>query len=319
MDTKQTNKDNMFDATYLVLQTNLSIWTANAVMTTAVGKLNTYITGISSTATAQGVVTTGVTDNKDSVKETLITNIMLNANAGLAYASTAGNLVLKAKCKLNESELAKSKEAVLVTIAQNVHDALLPVAAALAGYGASATTLGTLQTSTTSFSGLVGTPRSARTSSISATGTLAEQFTDTMEFLEDTMDPLMAQYKVSNAAFYNSYIAARVIVDSGHRTTVILKGFVYNSTSHALAHAKVTIVGNKHHKKITEADGHYKFTHLTAGTYTIQVEATGFVTQTKAVTVASPQTVETDFTMVAVGGTTGGGTTTGGTPPAPTA
>ncbi|MHB8260515.1 MAG: carboxypeptidase regulatory-like domain-containing protein [Bacteroidia bacterium] len=298
MNATQTNKEHMYDATYEVLESNNAIWAGNPTMVTAVGKLNNYITGISGTATTQGVVTTGVTDNKELVREALIASIFANASAGLAYASSANNAVLKAKCKMTESSLIRAKEADLVTIGNNVHIALLPYAANLVGFGGSAATLGTLSTNTNSFGGLVSSPRSARTTPISATGTLAQQFRATTEFLVDEMDPMMEQYRTSNPDFYNAYHVARVILNIGHRTTVILMGFIYNQLHQALEHAMVTIVGNKHHKKITGVDGHYKFARLHAGTYTIQVVATGFVTQTFTITVTNPQTIHTDFTMV---------------------
>jgi hypothetical protein len=80
----------------------------------------------------------------------------------------------------------------------------------------------------------------------------------------------------------------------------------------------VELTGDAKHHKTTDATGHYKFTRLHPGTYTITVSRTGYATQTKTIVVKENGTVDTDFTLVAATGSTptGGGTTTGTTPPA---
>src|ERR1035437_73718 len=103
MNTRQTNNEHMYDAAYEVLENNNAIWAGNPTMVTAVGKLGNYITSISATATTQGTITTGVTDNKELARAALVASIFANASAGLAYASSANNAVLKAKCKVTES------------------------------------------------------------------------------------------------------------------------------------------------------------------------------------------------------------------------
>ena len=65
-----------------------------------------------------------------------------------------------------------------------------------------------------------------------------------------------------------------------------------------LAIVDLLSTGGKKRHKLTKEDGSTKVSRLSPDTFTITVKLTGFVTQTKTVTVATPQLIVLDFVMV---------------------
>ncbi len=95
---------------------------------------------------------------------------------------------------------------------------------------------------------------------------------------------------------------------------VSVEGVVSDVHGNPLLKAKVIVVETKDRKKITKANGKYKFLRLHLNTsYTVEVSISGYVTQTFSVNENAAKTITHNFMMVAVGGTTTGGTTTGTT------
>jgi hypothetical protein len=206
-----------------------------------------------------------------------------------------------------KTEITHASDTDADDISQNIHDNLLPFVANTTAYGATTASLTNLQNLINAYSALIGKPALQKSIVSNATITLAQHFSAANALLKNSLDTLMAQYQTSNAVFYNQYNAVRVINDIGHRHSVIITGFIYDNHSHALTNASITLSGAAAHHKITNATGQYKFTRLHPGSFVITVSASGFVTQTKSITVAANGTEHIDFTMAAVagGGTTG--------------
>ena len=313
MKQEQNNNLSMMQSTMLILTNFSSAWSANAAITAAVIQYQTHLTAIMNADQLQKTSTIGTTQTKEAAKESLIANTLSIASAGIAYAAATNNLALKASCKIVASDLEKAKDNDLTGLCQNVHDAVNTYIASMASYGATVASLAAMQTSITNFSGMVGKPRAVQTISIDATVDIDQHLRAAKTLLEEQLDTLLVQFQSSSPHFHNQYRAARIIVDYGHRKTVILKGYIYDIHNHVLKGALVTMTGTATHKKFSKLDGSYKFSRLHTGTYTFTVSINGFVTQTKTVTVSQNGTVQTDFVMVAVAG---GGTNTNTAAPA---
>lgn len=322
MNNRQINHLNMYDAVEQVLNTTAfaAIWNLNPVMVTAVGTFTGHLSAINANDTVQKTSSAGTTQTKDAAQKAMAKAAVKACNAGRAYATIAGNTVLFDQMSHTVSEITNAPDTDADDICQNIHDNLNPYIALMGtGYGATATTQTALQNLINTYSGMIGKTAVQKAIVADATLTLEQHFTAEDAVLKNSLDTLMEQYELTNASFYNQYHSARVIHDIGHRKTVILEGFIYNAAGHAISGALVELTGDATHHKTTDATGGYKFTRLHIGTYTIKVSAAGYVTQSKTIVVKENGTVDTDFTMVAVGGTTGGGTTTGGTTPPETA
>jgi len=312
MDKNQSNAFNMFKAILVVLNSFPTVWNSNATINAVVIAFQNLVNGLVSSEQNQRSGTMGVTLTKLQTKDALISVALAVADAGYAYAVSVSNLTLKQSCTLTRTMLIQAKDVDVIALCQNVHDAVNPVVASLATYGATATTLTSLQNAINAFSGASGQPANARAVVKVATGSIATQVAAGKKMLSEQLDSLMTQFKTSQPVFYEQYFAAREISDIGHRKTVSLKGIIYTVGNVPIMNAEIKLSGVAIRKKVTGADGVYKMARLHVGTYTLTVSVTGFVTQTKTITVTQNGTVTTNFVMVAVGGTTGGGTTTGG-------
>ncbi len=314
MDKNQSNAFNMFKAILVVLNSFPTVWNSNATINAVVIAFQNLVNGLVSSEQNQRTGTVGVTLSKGQTLDALINIALAVADAGYAYAVSVSNMTLKQSCTLGRSTLARAKDVDVIALCQNVHDAVNPFAASLTTYGATSATIINLQNAINAFSSITGQPANARAAVRVATESIATQVTAGKKMLSEQLDPLMTQFKTSQPVFYEQYFAAREISNIGHRKTVILKGIIYTGSNVPIMNADVKLSGIATRKKITGADGVYKMTRLHVGTYTLTVSVTGFITQTKTLTVTQNGTVTTNFVLVASTG--GGGTTTGTTPPA---
>ncbi len=319
MNKKQTQKVNMIDSTVALLNipANKAIWTGNATFTATMNSILTNMGVLNNADSTRMAGPQPFTETKAQAKEALIAATLLHAAAGRGYATSVGNTGMKTICTITESSLVSSKDADLGNMCRNVYTAVQPNIAAMGDWACNATTLAAFNGDINTFNALVGTPQAQISSQHAAAGSIDAQVEIIEGILENTLDTLMMQYKAPHAALYNGYMSARVTHSTGVHHSTTFKGFIYNAAGVALPHMEIVLMlsGNKLRKHYTDASGHFRFTQLHLGDFTITVSGAGFVTQTKTFNITTLQSIEADFTMVATGGTTGGGTTTGGTTP----
>ncbi len=297
----QINQLNMMDAVNQVLTSFNSSWNTNAAINGMVVTFRSHLTALNANDTLQKTLSTGVTQTKENAKAAMINAAILTANAGRAYAAVTSNANLLAQMSYTSSDLKRATDTDADDICQLIHDNLNPYIANISAYGATTATQTALQNAITAFSNLIGTPRQQKAIVVHATITIAQHFSAANALLKDQLDAALIQFKASNAAFYNQYMSARVIVDAGHRHTVTLRGFVYGSDNTALAGATVSLTGDDSRHKVTDATGAYTFTRLHTGSYTLTVSANGYATQSQTIDVPENDTVETDFSLVGKG------------------
>ena len=280
-------------------------------ISTAVAALFSNINAINANDTAQKTSSIGITQTKQSARVDMAVAAVAVANAGRAYATATGNQVLFNAMNHSKTKILSASDTDADDICQNIHDNIAPYISLTTSYGADSTALTNLQNFINTYSLLIGKPGVQKSIVSNATVTLAQLFSALNGLFKNLLDPLMEQYKNPNPVFYNQYKAVREINDIGHRHTVILKGFIYNTSNQALPNAVVSLSGGATHTKITKATGQYKFVHLNTGNYTITVTVAGYVTQSQNLTIVQNSTTHTDFIMVSDGGVGSGiGTST---------
>ncbi len=304
----------MFETTYQTMQNNSSIWSSNAAINSAVSALQGRITTLGNAVTGQMVNFRVVTQTKTQAKTTLIALTLAHAAAGKGFGASSGNANLKGICKITPTQLERMEEDQLGNFCQTIYNAVSPVIGSLGSYGVNSASLLQWSNAITTFEGKLGQPQSAIQANASYTATIEPMIKDTTTFLEEQLDTLMLQYKTSNNTFYKAYKGSRKLPKHGHRTTVTVVGLITVSAVPLLkAHVMLVANGQKTRKKITKADGKFKFARLKPGTYVITVSANGMAVQSKTIMVVHPGNITENFSMVASTG--GGGTTTGGTTP----
>jgi hypothetical protein len=276
MRTVEINRINAVDAVRATLNKYSTVYNANPVVVAAVSELASMETQIHSEDQIQKQGTTSITNTKNVDKENMINLTFAHAQAGLAYASNANNTSLQTSFSISISSLKKSDEAELIDKCQNIHDLANTYIGSLTNYGATSATVTALQTAINAFSGIKGQPRAQKSAIKTATSTIAEVLKQIHTFYKNILDPLIEQYKTSNAAFYSEYHTSRLIVDSGSHKETIIEGVVTDSANNPLANVLVKMTNTKK-KKLTKANGKFRFMKLQPIKYTVTATAQGYV------------------------------------------
>jgi hypothetical protein len=252
--------------------------------------------------------TAGATITKNQAKDNMASLAYAAACAGKAYAHSINNGALLNAMNISKTDILSGPDNLADDKASNIYNALLPLVANLSSFGATTASLAALQTSITAFSIFLGQTQQQSSVGIAATNTLAGHFTDQNDSLNNYLDPLMVQYAISNPTFYNQYNENRAIQNMGHRKTLVITGFISNNQTPAqtLPHVLITLTGTDslgntvNKSKHTDASGHYRFTRLHIGSYTITPSLSGFTTTPKTSSVTETQVINNDFVMVSL-------------------
>jgi hypothetical protein len=287
----------MYNAVSINLTNNHALYSANITVSAVVSAYQTQVSGLNALQVGQINNSKGITMSKAQVKANLINLTLAHADAGRFYAASIGNTPLKENLKLVRSDLERTQDGNLAAMCQNIYNQLNPLVASLGNYGVNAASLLALQTACTSFNGLVGKPKTARSSTKAYGISLGQQLAAIKVFVEEQLDPMMTQFKSTQVIFYNSYIADRKLQPAGHRTTVTITGIIVDAANAPIEKAEVILLETNRTNKITKANGVYKFIRLAIGTYTVQVVANGKALQTKTIVVSVAQTQTLNFTM----------------------
>jgi len=250
-------------------------WSGNAIIVAAVNSIQSNVVTINSMDQLQKSTSKGITLTKEQAKINMVDLAFAHVAAGSAYATNNNNLTLKAALNYTITGLKRLKDAEANNVCQTIHDAVQPVIASLASYGANATTLTNLQNDINAYAGLIGKPRSQVSAKAAATQSLKQILSQNKAILKNTLDPLMEQYKTSNAAFYKEYHTSRIIVNIGTHKETFLEGVVTDGTN-PLANVLVKVTGTKK-KKLTKKNGKFRFLHLNPQKYTVTATAQNYL------------------------------------------
>jgi len=271
----QTNEFNMIDATLQTMTKYNSTWSGNAIVVAAVNSVQSSVGTLNSMDMLQKATSKGITLTKEQAKTNMVDLAFAHVSAGKAFAVASNNLTLKAALNYTLSDLKKQKDTDANNVCQTIHDAVSPVIASLTSYGANATTLTNLQNDINTYAGLIGKPRSQVAAKAAATKSVAQILSQAKATLKDTLDPLMEQYKTSNAAFYKEYHVSRIVVNVGTHKETFLEGVVTDGTN-PLEKVLVKVTGTKK-KKLTKKNGKFKFMYLQPQKYTVTATAQGYI------------------------------------------
>ena len=289
----------MYDAVLLTLNSNSSTWSGNSIISAVVTAAQLKVAAINSSQIGQINNSKAFTTNKENLRNNVVALALLHADAGRSYATSTSNTILQQELKITKSKLLYLTDGQLGPYCQNIYNFVNPLVSSLASYGVTAATLAALQSAINVFLASVGKPHSIRSGAKAYTIGIEQQINTLNTLLKEQLDPLLTQYKVSYAIFYNQYLTDRKLPHTGHRTTVTILGQIdAASGGQPIKNAHVTIATVKPRKKVTKVDGLYKFARLKPGTYVITSVANGYVTQTKTITVNVAQTIIENFFMV---------------------
>jgi len=212
MDTKQTNRMNMYQATIAVLDAGNAIWSSMAPFGSAVSDFKSKVLAIGAAATQQELPT-GATKEKSDARDDLEEVLFLMCEALGVLAHEADDHALHALTNMTMSGLRKIDAERLSNLATSV----------LAQANAKKTELATMQVTQANIDELTQAladfneaktaPREAAVARTSHTESLTTLFRQANDILNNRLDRMVSLFSRTNPEFVSQYQAARAIVD----------------------------------------------------------------------------------------------------------
>jgi hypothetical protein len=214
MNQNQINRSQMLDAVKAYLDRNASIWSMIPIIGILVSQVNDFIVAITGHKDAQNAAQVFIHKNKKQQKLAAAEKADILNDTLEAYAGDAEDAELEYKAAKSYSDLYKLRNDDFKTVITETIALLEEKLTDLADYGVSEPQITDLKNSFNNFLVLNGQPRQYRISSVVATESLKEMFTQSSDLLTKKLDKVMKRFKNADPKFYKGYLAARVVVDN---------------------------------------------------------------------------------------------------------
>jgi hypothetical protein len=214
MNKLQTKEARMFAATEECMDQNQVKWMNILAISLIKDKLTQNIGTIKEldqkkSSTASNPVTT----NKDKLKELLEVKIEVLEGIILSFAHANGMSELVKKVELLSKGFSKRRETDIEPNVKTFLELVRELQPQLAGYELTEEMIVEAESTCEQFVALVGAPRSTIVKKSSANSQIDKLVKETKNLLNQQLDKLMLRFKASDAAFYNSYVQSRIVVE----------------------------------------------------------------------------------------------------------
>lgn len=277
MNAKQEAKFTMFRTTEQNLDANVDTTATVPAFSGVVGNLKAVIAAILNLTQLTDVNLAGITADKSNSKQSLARFASDLADIIRSFASINKNETLKEEVTYSYYKLVKMRDESLAPICRIIHVRGTENLDALRDYGIDQDKLNAFETAINEYAAKTPNPRTAIINRRTQKAKLTELFKQGDEIIKDQIDGLMKNFRVTHPDFFNSYSAAREIVDPS-TTVTQLKGSVIDAADEKpIKGATVTIVELG---KSTETGikGEYIFKPVEHGKFSIQITKEGYET-----------------------------------------
>ena len=216
MNDKQSNWLDMFRAVNMLYLANQAQIDVVPARTTAFIQHQTNITAIEVKAGLRSTTTTGVTQDKRTLRinlENLTYGIIQQVKA---YAISINNNTLLAEMNFEQSYVRGIKDDTLGPWSQQRLNSVNAILPSLIPYGITAAEVAAWQAAISAFIPVISAPRSAQVVISGHVQDLKNLFTTSNAHLDNTVDSLMNVFRASSPSLYYSYAQSREIIDRGH-------------------------------------------------------------------------------------------------------
>lgn len=280
MNDKQITIYSMFTVVDAVFDVNAAKVATVPALVAAHTNLKARINAISNTSEQQKTITTGVTPDKNATRDSLRTTTLINAGLLNAYAVSINDIILQSISKVTLSELIRMKDDEIGERAQTIHDKANANIAALAPFGITPAILTSYQTLINNYNTKAPAPRAAASQKVALTTEVKTLLIETRAYLKKTVDSLMLNFKTTDVEFYNTYKAAREIIDHGSIPTQAAGSIANQSSGDPIAGVQITATkdGIKNYLAASLPDGSFTIMIPVPGNYTITFTKAGYQT-----------------------------------------
>lgn len=212
----QENKLSMYYSVKEVNEKNITIVESVEALKKANSDFKAKITEINTIKEAQSMVSTGVTEDKAFAMVEMANAAVVVIGAGSAYSLAKNDKALLENINYSRSNILYGRDQDAYTKCMKVYDELNPLMAELTQYGLTPAIMTAFLEKINAYNAIVQSPRGAISEKKSATMQLPDLFTATDNILK-IMDGMVKGFKTSEVDYYNTYFAAREIIDLGIR------------------------------------------------------------------------------------------------------
>lgn len=237
-------------------------------------------------------LSSGMSENKDHLRITLIKRTLDVSEKIEVFAKVNDNIILANKVHYTESELARSRATSLSDKSLIVLSKATEHAKDLESYGITAAMLTDLKDSVDKYSEAIPTIRISQSNQILDHDNIKDLFKANNNLLKK-MDLLAELVKSTNPDFYKSYKSNRKVIYKGSGALSLIAKVTNASDGTAVKGAKVTITSKidagtralttentKPIVKKTAAKGGIHIKNMSEGIYSITIEKVGYTTKT---------------------------------------
>jgi hypothetical protein len=240
------------------------------------------------------------TQTKNELQASL-TDVMLdNSNKMQAYARYIKDTTLLGEVTITETKLARATDLNLINIARGLYAKINDNLQAVATYLLTADTQTAFQMATDKFQTAITRTTSAKVERKESTRLLAEGF-DNAEEAVDNITSVVEIVRTTQPVFYANYMnTIQVTVKSG---TLQVKGKITDAANEApVADATVSFILRGNTKptvvKYSAEKGGFTLRNLAEGIYNVQVDKTGYISQTVTAVVTPDTLCEVNVQLV---------------------
>lgn len=218
MNKTQTKVVRMFATTVECLSANEAKWTninAIAQLKNNLDQRLQHVKELDQRKTS--TMSNPVTANKEKLKELLDDKVEVITGIMASYAEANELKELAQKVKILSKGFTKKRETDIEPRVNNILVMVRELMPKLADYALTEEMVVDAESFRDQFVALVGIPRSLRVQNSSAKKQIDDLISETQGLLTKQLDNLMLRFKISDPDFYNSYIQARIVVETATR------------------------------------------------------------------------------------------------------
>lgn len=240
---------------------------------------------------------TGLTQEKNQKKLDLAQKAYYIANRLQSYAEVNQKLELLNKVNFTENILSRMRETNLIGVCTQILDSAKAELANLSIYKVTQDNVDALKAALKTYQNILGKPRAAKSTTVTATANLPQLFKETNEILKKRLDRDIEVFKISHPDFYNGYFSSRKVIKVNKSALALRVTVLDAANREPIPNVKAKLAGKTIIKKTSEKGG-FQLNNLSEGTYQFTFEKNGYISQTISFVIINGETTVLEVLMV---------------------
>jgi len=304
MDDNQENYLSMINKVQEVLHTYQTIFEKNKIILNTLASIDQWEKKVQDAHIRQQFDYSTLIEEKNKAKAKLVTQSVVLISIVRSYAADIDDNDLYKKVNYSKSAISHLRDNVIHDFGQFLLEQATNLFDTLTNYGLTQEYLDKYKTTVKTYTAAIPKPGAAIAKKAEATKELKYAVSELKKLVNRKLDNNMLLYMATNPEFYQAYISARKIYDTGY-TTLAVKGNVMDAITQkplykvfvkfrpgsALSNSVKSVT------KTTTLKGNYQFKGLPEGSSTLTFEKDNYETVEKKVEIIHGSTEKLDVAL----------------------